>query len=166
MLRRTFTALAAAVLFSLAGATPAFAGPPWLSIELPANPLDPTTRGAFLLVHTFHHDRTVSFPIEARAEGIIKGERKTIRLSLDKTSRDGVYALRQTWPMEGNWVLVITGMPGEGSVTALVGISDGNVRSVRVPSRTVENGRWVVPTQVSQADVEAELRDLVSLASR
>ena len=33
----------------------AVAGPPWVSIELPANPWDETTRGAFLLVHAFHH---------------------------------------------------------------------------------------------------------------
>ena len=157
--------LATAVLLT-AATTPALAGPPWLSIELPANPLDASTRGAFLLVHTYHHDRTVAFPIEARAEGVVNGERKTIKLSLEKTSRDGVYALRQAWPKEGEWVLVITGMPGEGSVTALVSISDGNVRNVRVPSRTVENGRWVVPTQVTQADVEAELKQLVALASR
>ena len=75
---------------------------------------------ALLLVHTYHHDRTVAFPIEARAEGVVNGERKTIKLSLEKTSRDGVYALRQSWPKDGDWVLVITGMPGEGSVTALV----------------------------------------------
>jgi hypothetical protein len=165
-MRRTVTALAAAVLLSAAAATPAQAGPPWLSIELPANPLDPTTKGAFLLVHTYHHDRTVNFPVEARAEGIVKGERTTIKLSVDRTSRDGVYALRQAWPTEGNWVLVITGMPGENSVTALVSIANGNVRSVRVPSKTMENGRWTVPLPVSQADVEAELKDLVALAAR
>jgi hypothetical protein len=166
MTRRTLTALAATLVLSAAVATPALAGPPWLSIELPANPLDPTTKGAFLVVRTYHHDKTVDFQLEARAEGFVNGKRTTIPLTLERTSREGAYALKQTWPTAGDWVLVITGMPGEGSVTALVSVSDGNVRNVRVPSKVVENGRWTVPTQVTQSDVEAELKSLVALASR
>jgi hypothetical protein len=134
-------------------------GPPWLSIELPANPLDPTTKGAFLVVRTYHHDRSTPFPVEGRAEGLVRGERKSLPLSFERTSQEHALALRRTWPAEGAWVLVITGMPGEGSVTALVSIGDdGVVRQVRVPSRSAENGRWTVPVQVSAADVEAELR--------
>ena len=37
----------------------ALIGPPWISIEYPANPLDPSTRGGYLLVHTFHHQQAV-----------------------------------------------------------------------------------------------------------
>ena len=39
-------ALAAAALVGTA--TPAHAGPPWISIELPANPLDPHHRRALI----------------------------------------------------------------------------------------------------------------------
>lgn len=166
MTRRTLATMAAALVLSAAAATPALAGPPWLSIELPANPLDPSTKGAFLVVRTYHHERTVDFRLEARAEGMVNGKRTTIPLKLERTSKEGAYALRKAWPDEGDWVLVITGMPGEGSVTALVSVSDGLVRQVRVPSKVVEGGRWTVPTQVTQADVEAELRNLVALASR
>jgi hypothetical protein len=166
MTRRILSTLAAVLFLSAAAHSPALAGPPWLSIELPANPLDPSTKGAFLVVRTYHHDRTVDFRLEARAEGIVNGKRTTIPLTLERTSREGAYALRPTWPERGDWVLVITGMPGEGSVTALVSVSDGNVRNVRVPSKVTEGGRWTVPVQVTQADVEAELRSLVALASR
>jgi hypothetical protein len=63
---------------ALAGAsTPAHAGPPWISIELPANPLDPTTRGAFLLIHTFHHRRDEAK--RSPAEGMVNGRRQTMR---------------------------------------------------------------------------------------
>ena len=49
-------AAACAALF----AAPALAkGPPWISIELPANPYDQTMRGAFLLVHAFHHGKSM-----------------------------------------------------------------------------------------------------------
>lgn len=169
MTRPAFASLALASLLALAVAPPAHAragGPPWLSIELPANPLDPATKGAFLVVRTYHHDRSVPFPVEGRAEGVVNGERRSLPLTFDRTREEGVLALRKTWPSEGAWVLVITGMKGEGSVTALVSIADdGEVRQVRVPSRSVEGGRWIVPIQVSQTDVEAALRTLTAPAT-
>ena len=55
MIRQTLrTTLLAAAVLTLAAAAPAF-GPPWISIETPPNPYDAASRGAFLLVHTFHH---------------------------------------------------------------------------------------------------------------
>jgi len=155
--------LAAAVL-ALAGtvahAAPAHAGPPWISIELPANPLDPTTRGAYLLVHTFHHDAAMAGTLTGRAEGIVDGRRQTITLAFESTSRTGVSALRQSWPNRGTWVLVLT-TGQHGDATALVGIgNDGTVRTIKVPTRV--DGRHTVPAKVSQADVEAMLTRLAS----
>ncbi len=165
-MRRPLLSLAAAVALVAATASPALAGPPWLSIEFPANPMNKSAQGAYLLVHTFHHEQVASFVVEARAEGIVNGERKTLPLTLERTDRDGVYALKQAWPQTGDWVIVIVGAPGEGSVTALVSIADGNLRGIRVPTKRIENGRWTVPVQVTQADIESELRSLVALASR
>jgi len=161
MLHHRLLATAALVAFAAVGAaTPAHAGPPWISIELPANPLDPTTRGAFLLVHTFHHDAAMASALTGRAEGLVNGKRQTIPLSFESTSRTGVRALRKLWPDGGTWVLVIT-VGEHGDATALVGIgSDGTVHSVKVPNRT--DGRHTVPTKVSQADVEAMLTRLAS----
>jgi hypothetical protein len=158
--------LAAVVALAAATASPAWAGPPWLSIEFPANPMSKSSQGAYLLVHTFHHEQAVNFTVEARAEGLVDGERKTLPLKLEQTDREGVYALKQTWPEKGDWVIVIVGAPGEGSVTALVSIADGNLRGIKVPSKKIENGRWTAPVQVTQADIESELRSLVALASR
>lgn len=169
MVRIRLASLALASALTLVAAPSAHAragGPPWLSIELPANPLDPTTKGAFLVVRTYHHDRSVPFPVEGRAEGMVNGQRRSLPLTFERTGTEGVLALRKTWPSEGAWVLVITGMKGEGSVTALVSIADdGEVRHVRVPSRSVENGRWIVPTQVTQADVDAALGKLTAPAT-
>jgi hypothetical protein len=159
--RRIARSLAATLALSSLAAAPAFAGPPWISIELPANPLDPTTRGAFLLVHTFHHDKTVRMLVEGRAEGLVDGQRKRIELDFDRTSRDGVLALRQSWPREGNWVLVITLEPhSAGGATALVGIDDGEVRSIRVPTQTKDERTW--PRQVTPQDIDGALRQLAA----
>ena len=45
MLLTHLASLALASTLSLAAAPPSVGGPPWLSIELPANPLDPSTKG-------------------------------------------------------------------------------------------------------------------------
>ena len=71
--------------------TARLSGPPWISIEYPANPLDGTTRGAYLLVHAFHHGTPVQSPVRGTAEGLVAGERKSITLRFDTTSRPGVF---------------------------------------------------------------------------
>lgn len=145
-----------------AAASPAFAGPPWISIELPANPLDPTTRDAFLVVHTYHHAQVMLSPLTGRAIGMVDGQRRTIELSFTKTSIGGAYALRRTWPAKGAWVLAINTGGDEGGVTALVGIgTDGEVRSVKVPRRSASQP-WGRP--VTDQDINATL-DAVALGT-
>ena len=135
----------------------AHAGPPWISIELPANPYDRATKGAFLVVHAFHHGTPVGFPVSGKAEGIVNGQRKSIDLKFDRTERDGAYVLRNQWGTEGEWTLVISVAQGEDDkVTALVQVSGGNVFSVKVP--TEKRGEWDIPKKVTMADVEATLK--------
>jgi hypothetical protein len=142
--------------------TTAFAsfGPPWISIETPANPYDAASRGAFLLVHAFHHGTPMSFPVSGRAEGIVKGERKTISLALKPTSRPGVYALHKQWTDDGVWTLVLSVTQGEGegnTVSAVVDLgTNGQVASVDVP--TVMRNNYRVPAPVSMASIEAGLK--------
>ena len=135
-------------------------GPPWISIETPANPYDTASRGAYLLVHAFHHGTPVAFPVSGTAEGIVKGERRTISLALKPTSRPGVYALHKQWSDDGVWTLVLSVTQGEGdgnTASAVVEIgANGQVASVDVP--TVQRGQWRVPAPVSIANVEAGLR--------
>lgn len=151
--------LALASLLALAGAaSPAFAGPPWVSIELPANPLDATTRDAFLVVHTYHHATVVNLALTGRAIGMVDGKRQTFDLAFTRTSIAGAYALRRSWPTQGTWVLAInTGV--EGGPTALVGIgADGEVRSVKVPRQAGQ--AWGRPA--TDRDIDAALRSLAA----
>lgn len=138
------------------GARPALAGPPWISIELPANPLDPTTRDAFLVVHTYHHAQVMLAPITGRAIGMVDGQRRTIDLTFTRTSIGGEYALRRSWPAKGTWVLAINTGGDQSGVTALVGIgADGEVRSVKVPRRSGSEP-WGRP--VTDQDIDATLQ--------
>ena len=156
LLRRvTVISAVAASSFALSAAAPVF-GPPWISIETPPNPFDATSRGAFLVVHTYHHGDVVASGLTGTAEGVVSGTRRTIPLAFDTTSRRGTYALRKQWPTEGTWMLVInTGGRAQG-VTALVDISaEGDVAGVRVPTRR-SNG-WDLPQQVSARDIDQAL---------
>jgi hypothetical protein len=147
----------------------AASGPPWISIEYPPNPYDSASRGAFLLVHAFHHGTPMNFPVSGTAEGLVNGARRTISLEFKNTSRPGVYALQKQWPTEGVWTLVLAVNPGaqEGNaVKAVVELSPtGQVASVVVPTR--QQGNWLVPAPVSMAHVEEALRSRAArLASR
>ena len=157
-------ALSVAALFTAALAAPAvaYAGPPWISIEYPINPFDQTMRGAFLLVHVFHHAQPIVYQVEGTAEGIVNGERRSIKLEFTETSREGVYALRRQWATEGVWTLVIK---GEGGATALVELgADGAIASVAVPNHQ-ERG-WTVPTAVSMGDIDKALQARASALAR
>src|SRR5437667_1565371 len=100
-------ALAAVACALVAAPAPAFGlkGPPWISIELPANPYDKSTRDAFLLVHAFHHGTAMGFIVTGTAEGIENGERRSLKLDFAETSREGVVALKRTWTREGTGTL-------------------------------------------------------------
>jgi len=145
----------AASSFALVAAAPVF-GPPWISIETPPNPFDATSRGAFLVVHTYHHGDVVASGVTGTAEGIVSGARRSVPLVFDTTSRRGTYALRKQWPTDGTWMLVInTGGRAQG-VTALVDISaQGEVAGVRVPTRRSDG--WDLPQQVSARDIDEAL---------
>jgi hypothetical protein len=154
-LRSFGLAAACAALF----AAPVLAkGPPWISIELPVNPYDQTMRGAFLLVHAFHHGTPMGFIVTGTAEGIVNGERRSVKLDFGETSRTGVFALKRMWPVEGAWTLVITANQGPGDgATAVVELGpDGDVAAIRVPTR--QRGGWTVPAEVSLSDIDAALR--------
>lgn len=122
--------LAPVLLLPLAFGSPAPVGPPWISIEIPANPLDAPTRGAALLVHTYHHGDPAGYPLIGTAEGLIDGERVSVPLDLARTARPSVHAVEQQWPEQGQWVLTFSiGREGKPDATLLVELGEnGGVR--------------------------------------
>lgn len=160
MTRLFVGALAAALNIPLAvPSSPApVVGPPWISIEYPVNPYDATTKDAFLVVHAFHHGDPTAFPVSGTAEGLVNGQRQSIKLEFQQASRTGEFALRKQWPDQGTWTLVIGVMQGpEDRVTAIVDLGrDGQVARVNVPTR--KEGSWTVPAKVAMTDVDKSLR--------
>ena len=155
-----FRPLFAAAALTFCAATPAFAGPPWISLETPANPYNETTRGAFALVRVYHHGDAAFYPVSGKAEGLINGVRQSVDLQLVSTSIPGVYALRYEPKKEGAWLLVISiGQKNSGEMgqaTMVVSVRNGELSSAQVPTKR-SNG-YLVPDAVTPAQVDAMLR--------
>jgi hypothetical protein len=142
----------------LAAAPAAAKGPPWISIEVPANPFDRDARGAFLVVHTYHHQTAVQLVMEGTAEGLVNGARRSVPLELTPMARTGSFALTRTWPSEGAWVLDIRAFDGNSRISAVVGVgATGEVSFVRVPL-----ARSGAPRTISRAEVETMLASLAA----
>lgn len=150
----TLAAVTSVAVIAL-GASSMF-GPPWISIETPPNPYDRASRGAFLVVNTFHHGDASAAGVTGTAEGLVDGARRSVPLSFDATSRPGSYALRKQWPTDGVWMLVInTGGRTDGATAVVELGTRGEVASVRVPTR--QQGEWTIPAQVTARDVDEAL---------
>lgn len=162
MLRR---ALLSTFALSLVAATGAFVSPsvgkivkwpPWISIESPVNPYDPTARGAAMLVRAqFREGQAKLADLSGSAEGIVAGARKSLPLRFDDTGRPGVFALRRQWPTEGTWLLRIA----LSSTTAIVTLDkSGNVASVRVPTE-MTSSRDEIPRAVASKEIDSILAE-------
>jgi hypothetical protein len=155
----------ATLALTLLATTPAFAGPPWISIEIPANPYNSTTRGAFCLVRVYHHGDAAYYPVSGSAEGLVAGARKSSRLSFRDTGMPGVYAVDFQPAKDGTWLLVMRiGEDQEhGTATVVVRLNrNGEIASARVPTHQREG--WSIPDQISPADVDRMLREQVAEA--
>jgi hypothetical protein len=128
--------------------------PPWISIESPVNPFDATARGAAMLVHAaFREGPSQLSDLSGTAEGLVNGARRSIALRFDVTGQPNVYALRRQWPTEGSWLLRIN----LRTTSALVMLDhEGNVASVRVPTRVASDG-MALPRDVTSREIDSTL---------
>ena len=137
-------------------AAPAVAGAPWMSIEVPANPMDRGTQGAFAVIHTYLHERPMPYVVTGTAEGLVNGARRSQALSLSSTGRTGTMALRKNWGDAGVWVLKL-GVEGT-ELGAAIGVDQGgDVAFVRIP--LTSSGAQRQPTM---AEIESMLRALAA----
>ena len=155
--------LAAALL--LTAATPAVAGPPWIAVEYPANPLHPDSRGALVLVHTFHHGDARAFPLTGYAEGIVDGRRVRRELTVSATYRAGVHAVRGDLDDGTAWVLVLTMTDTETHIleSMLVALNaDRALTAVDIPFATSDE--WDEPRAATAEQIDDFLDLSLALA--
>jgi hypothetical protein len=67
--------------------------------------------------------------ISATAEGLLKGDRRSLSLNVVTSSKPGVYAVFQSWPREGDWVVSLKGTCAGAQAGAIIPIGqNGFVR--------------------------------------
>jgi len=160
--------LLSALALSLITATGAFSSiakwPPWISIESPVNPYDPSARGAAMLVRAaFREGDAQLSDLSGAAEGIVGGVRKTIPLHFDATGHANVFALRRQWPTDGTWLIRIA----LKSTNAIVTLDrNGEVASVRVPTERTPATHDEVPRAVAAKEIDSLLAELAEAAKR
>jgi hypothetical protein len=87
--------------------------------------------------------------ITGTAEGVVKGARRSVALKVATTAKAGVYAVFQSWPGEGNWVVHLEGTCAEAKASAVIPIgSKGFIR---------ESAKFW-PRPATDAEVEASLK--------
>lgn len=153
---RAVTASASMLLVAVLAAVPAIAGAPWISVELPANPMDPATRGGFAVVHTYRHADPMPFVVTGSAEGLVSGQRRSVPMRLNPTGTNGRMVIMKNWSSDGVWVLKL-GVDGMDMGAAIGVGADGEVAFVRVPM-TRSGG----PRSLTTSEVEGMLRSLAA----
>jgi len=142
-------ALAFAV--SLAAATPAVAGPPWLTLEF-----RPNTFAGFMMIRTFHHGTPQAVPLTGTAEGLVNGQRRSVPLSFTLAEEPNVYSVATTWGSEGVWVLNVAAAGDHIGAGAVVGIDrNGEPAFARFPRSAIGASR-----AATAREVDAMLRAL------
>lgn len=89
--------------------------------------------------------------ISGTAEGLVQGERRSVPLKVMSMSRPGVYAVYQTWPAGGNWVVNLKGTCTEANAGALVPIG---------PKGFIRESAKFFPRPATAAEIETSLKAL------
>lgn len=108
---------------AIASALAALLAPAALAGGIQATIEGPAKDGQYV-VRTYHCHHPMSLEVSAFAEGVVKGERRTLPLVLERTRDDGVYTFRRTWPSEGRWLVRLD----MGNNVAVVATVAGNGR--------------------------------------
>jgi len=90
--------------------------------------------------------------IGGTAEGMVKGERRSVVLRVMAASKPGVYAVDQNWPPEGQWVVSLRGACSGESAGAIIPIG---------PNGFIRESSKFFSRPATGAEIEASLKALV-----
>ena len=114
MLRTVIVAMMAAALAHASGFT--------FTLGSPVAAQDYRAKTAAFVFRTQGCDDPAKAQISATAEGVLKGARRSAALKVMPMQASGVYAVYQSWPGEGAWVVNLRGTCGDANAGAIVPI--------------------------------------------
>jgi hypothetical protein len=92
--------------------------------------------------------------ISATAEGMVKGARQSVALKvMTASTKPGVYAVTQSWPAEGDWVVSLRGTCGSASAGAIVPMG---------PKGFIRESSEFFARPATDAEIDASLKALVA----
>jgi len=138
--------IALAALLTALAASPAIAGPPWISVEFRPH------AGSFLWLRTHHHGAAQPMTLTGTAEGLVNGRRVSVPLRFEGPQDGNGYGVAKAWGDEGVWVLnMSTPAPDHGGAGVVVGVdSTGNSVWVRFPRHATGVTRAATPAEVDR----------------
>ena len=89
--------------------------------------------------------------ITGTAEGIVNGARRSVPLRLVAATTPGAFAVSHDWPLEGAWVVHLTGHCGASTTSAVVPFG---------PNGFIRESSKFFPRAATAAEVEAVLKTL------
>jgi hypothetical protein len=95
--------------------------------------------------------------INGTAEGIVKGQRRSVVLRVMSASKPGVYAVDQNWPPEGEWVVSLRGTCAGQSAGAIIPMG---------PKGFMRESSKFFPRPATDAEIDAALKDLAKRGSK
>jgi hypothetical protein len=149
MLRFAIAACAAAALVLAQGFT--------FSVGSPVASQDYVAKGAAFVFRTQGCAQPAKPQISGTAEGLVKGERRSAALKVVALTKPGVYAVYQSWPVEGEWVVNLKGTCADASAGAIVPIG---------PKGFIRESSKFFPRPATKAEIEASLKDIAKGESK
>jgi len=149
MLRFAIAACAAAALVLAEGFT--------FSVGSPVASQDYQAKGAAFVFRTQGCAEPAKPKISGTAEGLVKGERRSVALKVVALTKPGVYAVYQNWPVEGEWVVNLKGTCAEASAGAIVPIG---------PKGFIRESSKFFPRPATKAEIETSLKEIANGESK
>src|SRR5216683_2167063 len=143
MLRFGIAACAAAALVLADGFT--------FNLGSPVASQDYQAKGAAFVFRTQGCAEPAKSKISGTAEGLVKGERRSVALKVVAMPKPGVYAVYRNWPAEGEWVVNLKGACANASAGAIVPIG---------PKGFIRESSKFYPRPATDAEIDTSLRTL------
>ena len=111
-------------------------------------------------MRVYHHGDPAYYPVSGTAEGLVNGQRRSVKLTLIDAGMPGVYAVKYQPEATGTWALVfrVGDSDDHGTATVVVALGkNGQILSAKVPTR--REGQYTIPERVTGEAVDRLLKE-------
>jgi hypothetical protein len=127
----------------------AIAGGFTFTIGSPVAAQDFAVKRAAFVFRTEGCSEPAKVQVSGTAEGLVGGARRLLPLKIAAASKPGVYAVFETWPAEGSWLVNLKGMCADAIAGAIVPVG---------PHGFVRESSRFFPRPATDAEVEVSLK--------